>query len=193
MSTVGPNRDSGAHGVEVEAIVATDHPLAAYGGVRIDEAVLQDLADAIRSGSFPMFIGHDIRRPLEPTVLDARVRQRPDGYKEVWIMFSVNADDWKQFERERVASGAPGGFSFTGSERVAMLPALSSDSVASVVLDADASHWSDEDLLAAAEDLRAIGAVSVGRRYQFALEPAAIVAVSLVVAPVLTGLFTNVL
>ena len=59
-----------------------------------------------------MLIGHDIRRPLNPTVLDAQVRQRPDGYKEVWIRFTVDADAWAQFEEELATSGAPGGFSF---------------------------------------------------------------------------------
>lgn len=192
MSTAGPDRDSGARRVEVDAVVATDHPLPAYGGVRISEKVLRDLAQAIRSGSLPMRIGHDIRRPLNPTVLDAKVRQRPDGYKEVWIRFSIDADEWAQFESERAATGAPGGFSFTCSERIAALPALTAESAAPVALEADASHWSDEDLLAAAENLRAIGSVSVGRRYQFALEPIAIVALYILI-PILTGLIANAL
>ena len=81
------------------------------------------------------------------------MRQRPDGYKEVWIRFSVDADAWAQFEEERLASGAPGGFSFAFSEPVTDLPSLAKESVAPVAIEADASHWSDEDLLAAAEDL----------------------------------------
>jgi hypothetical protein len=193
VSTVGPEHHSGAPRVEVEAIVATDQPLPAYGGVRVDESVLHDLAEAIRSGSLPMLIGHDIRRPLSPTVLDAQVRQKPDGYKEVWIKFTVNADAWAQFGEELAASGAPGGFSFAASEPIADLPALTAESVAPVALEADASHWSDEDLLAAAGDLRAIGSVHVGRRYQFALEPIAVVVLTLVLAPILTGLITSAL
>ena len=193
MSTVGPEPRSGARRVEVEAIVATDHPLPAYGGIRVDESVLHDIAEAIRSGSLPMLIGHDIRRPLNPTVLDAQVRQKPDGYKEVWIKFTVEAEAWAQFEGELPASGAPGGFSFAASEPIADLPALTAESVAPVALEADASHWSDEDLLAAAEDLRAIGSVHVGRRYQFAFDPLAVVALTLGLAPIVTGLITNTL
>ena len=140
-----------------------------------------------------MLIGHDIRRPLNPTVLDADVRQRPDGYKEVRMRFTVDAEAWAQFQEERAASGAPGGFSFAASEPIADLPALTAESVAPVALEADASHWSDEELLAAAEDLRAVGSVHVGRRYQFALEPLAIVVLTLVLAPILTGLVTNAL
>ncbi|SRR6266498_2611926 len=181
------------HRVEVDAIVATGHPVPAYGGIQLDESALHDIAEAIRSGSLPMLIGHDIRRPLNPTVLDTQVRQRPDGYKEVWIRFSVDADAWAQFEAELAASGTPGGFSFAFSEPIADLPATAKESVAPVALEADASHWSDEDLLAAAEDLRAIGSVHVGRRYQFAFEPLAVVVLTLALAPILTGLITNAL
>jgi predicted RNase H-like HicB family nuclease len=179
--------------VEVEAVVATDHPLPTYGGVRVDESVLYDLAEAIRSGSLPMLVGHDIRRPLNPTILDAQVRGRSDGYKDVWIRFTVDANAWTEFEEELAASGAPGGFSFAFSEPIANLPVLTGDSVASVAIEADASHWSDADLLAAAEDLRAVGSVHVGRRYQFAFEPLAVVVLTLVLVPILTGLVTNAL
>jgi hypothetical protein len=48
-------------------------------------------------------------------------------------------------------------------------------------------------LLTAANELRAVGSVSVGRRYQFALEPLAVVVLTLVLAPILTGLVTNAL
>ncbi len=183
----------GNHGqrVEVEAIVTTDQPVAAYGGIQVSEAVLQQLAEAIRSGSIPMLIGHDIRRPLDPTILEAKVRQRADGYKEVWIRFSVDADAWEEFERERDAAGAPGGFSYSASEHVAVVPAINTLSAASVTLEADAYHWSDQDLLAAAEDLRAVGSVNVGRRYQFGLEPIPIVVLTLGVIPILTGLLAN--
>lgn len=195
VSIEEPDHDSRSRQVEVEAIVTTSQPISAYGGIQLDESVLHDIAEAIRSGSLPMLIGHDIRRPLNPSILDVQVRQRPDGYKEVWIRFSVNADTWAQFEEERAASGAPGGFSFAFSEPVADLPSLAKESVDPVAIEADASHWSDEDLLAAAEDLRAIGPVHVGRRYQFAFEPLAVVVVvlTMIVAPIVTGLITNAL
>jgi hypothetical protein len=143
--------------------------LSAYGGIRIDESVLHRIAEAIRSGSLPMLIERDIRRPLNATVLDAEVRQRPDGYKEVRIRFTVDADTWAQFEEEVAASGGPGGFSYAFSEPIVDLPALTPRSAAPIALEADASYWSDEDLLAASEDLRAVGSVHIGRRYQFAL------------------------
>ena len=177
--------------VEIEAIVATDHPLPAYGGVRVDVSVLYELAEAIESGSLPMLIGHDVRRPLSPAILDAHVRERSDGYNEVWIRFTVDANSWERFEGELAAAGAPGGFSFAFTEPIANLPPRANDSVAEVIIEADASHWSDADLLAAAQDLKPVGAVHVGRRYQFAFEPLAIVALTLVLVPIVTGLATN--
>jgi hypothetical protein len=121
------------------------------------------------------------------------VRQRSDGYKEVWIKFTVDAEPWAQFADEIAAVGAPGGFSYAFSEPIADLRALTTGSATPVALEADASHWSDEDLLTAANELRAVGSVSVGRRYQFALEPLAVVVLTLVLAPILTGLVTNAL
>ncbi len=193
VSAVSPEYRSGARRVEVDAIIATDQPLPAYGGIRVDESVLHDIAEAIRSGSLPMLIGHDIRRPLNPNILDAQVRERQDGYKEVWIRFTVEADAWAQFEEELAVSGAPGGFSFAISEPIADLSALADEPATPVALEADASHWSDENLLAAAEDLRALGSVHVGRRYQFAFEPLAVVILTIGLTPILTGLITNAL
>jgi hypothetical protein len=193
LVSIEPDHDSRSRRVEVEAIVTTSQPVSAYGGFQLDESVLYDIAEAIRSGSLPMLIGHDIRRPLNPTILDVQVRPRPDGYKEVWIRFTVDADAWAQFEEERAASGAPGGFSLAFSEPVADLPPLANESVAPVAIEADASHWSDEDLLAAAETFRAIGPVHVGRCYQFAFEPLAVVVLTLIAAPIITGLITNAL
>jgi hypothetical protein len=173
--------------VEVEAIVATSHPIAAYGGVRFDDTVLIKLADAILSGELPMLLQHDIRRPLDPEILDARVRDRPDGYKEVWIRFLVDEGIWEEFDQARIAADAPGGFSVSCSEPLAEMEGPSTSPVV-FGLAADASHWPDEELLAAADDLRAVGAVKVGRRYEFAFVPAAVVDL---VAPILTGVVAN--
>lgn len=112
VSTEVARHRSEAAQVEVSAVVASSHPLSVYGGIQVDETVLYDLAEAIRSGSFPMLIGHDIRRPLNSTILDSQVRQRSDGYKEVWIKFTVDAEPWAQFADEIAAVGAPGGFSY---------------------------------------------------------------------------------
>jgi hypothetical protein len=71
------------------------------------------------------------------------------------------------------------------------MPPRTGDSVTSVAIEADASHWSDADLLAAAHDLQSIGPVRVGRRYQFAFEPLAVVVLTLGLVPILTGLATN--
>ena len=37
--------------------IATNHPLKAYGGVRLGDGVLHQLAEAVRSGAIPLQIG----------------------------------------------------------------------------------------------------------------------------------------
>jgi hypothetical protein len=56
VSTEVARHRSEAAQVEVSAVVASSHPLSVYGGIQVDETVLYDLAEAIRSGSFPMLI-----------------------------------------------------------------------------------------------------------------------------------------
>ena len=188
-----PGRGEGSDRVEVDAIVATDHPLSAYGGIRIADRVLHELADGIRSGALPMLVEHDIRRPLRPHILDVQVRSRPDGFKEVWVRFTVEASAWAEFNTEVETAGGPGGFSFAATERIGELSAAGDRTTTSIEIDADASYWNDETLLNAAAQLRAVGPVRVARRYQFALEPLAVVAVTFVIAPILAGLAANAL
>lgn len=122
-----------------------------------------------------MLANHDLCRAMDAVVLDAQVRDRSDGYKELWARFRVDEEQWVKFDQE--AAGAPGGFSFSCSEPLAELPPL--DSVPPVglrlALAADASHWSDADLLAAGEMLQMLGSVNLERRYEFAHDPAAVV------------------
>jgi len=177
--------------VEVEAIVATSHPIPAYGGVQLGENVLQEMAGALRSGRLPMLAQHDLRRAINAVVLDARVRHRSDGYKELRARFRVDGEQWAKFEQERLAAGAPGGFSFSCSEPFAALQPLNgAPPEPGVALAADASHWSDADPLAAAEELRRIGGVEVGRRHEFAHDPNAVVVLELT-ASLITGVLGN--
>lgn len=153
--------------------------------------VLDEMADALRAGRLPMVVQHDLRRRLDAVVLEAQVRDRSDGYKELWTRFLVDREQWATFEKERAHAGAPGGFSFSCSEPLAVLEPL--DPLApgtSVALAADASHWSDADLLGAAEELRVVGPVSVGRRYEFAHYPAAVVVLG-VVGQIVLGVMAN--
>lgn len=165
--------------VEVEAIITTSHPMPAYGGVQLDGRVLNQMAAALRSGALPMLMHHDLRRPLDAQVLDARVRDRRDGYQEVWARFVVDVDKWEAVEREREAVSAPGGFSFSCCEPLTVLEPTGAAPNRELMLAADASHWSDVELLSAAEILRAVGRVNVARRFEFAHDPGAVVVLEL--------------
>jgi hypothetical protein len=168
--------------IEIEAIVTGSRPMDAYGGVRLDDAVLDRIARDLKTGDVPMFIGHDIRRRLNATVLDSDVRETHDGFKEVWVRFRVEATEWHEFEHELADKSAPGGFSFACSEPLLAFEGVN-DAAGQVELAADASHWSDDDLRDAAQALRSIGSVTVARRYEFAFEPGAVVVLELVVWP----------
>lgn len=127
-----------------------------------------------------MLMNHDVRRPLDAVVLDAGVRSLDDGTKEVWARFDADADEWTDYQAELAAAGASGGFSFSCSEPLTVLES-SGGAAGEVQLAADASYWSDDDLMAAAEQLRPLGTVFVGRRrYEFAFEPTALVVLFIV-------------
>lgn len=173
--------------LEVEAIIATSHPVEKYGGVQLADAVLEQIASAPRAGELPMLIGHDLRRPLTSRVLDAVVRERADGFKEVWARIVVERREWEEYKRDREAIGAPGGFSFSATEPLAALPfALPAES-SEIMLAGDAAHWTDRELVGAAEDFTTLGRVVVARRYQFAQGPEAVLVLQ-VALPILTSI-----
>jgi hypothetical protein len=165
--------------------------MSAYGGIRLADAVLVRIADELRSRRVPMIMEHDIRRPLGATIRDAEVRSTPDGFKEVWIRFAVDAASWEEYQREAEEAGVAGGFSFAFSEPLATLDEHS-DSGVTLELAADASHWQDEDLLSAGEALRPLGSVELARRYEFAHDPTAVVFL-LIVLPIGLNLLSNAL
>jgi hypothetical protein len=165
--------------IEVEAIVTGSRPMEAYGGLRIADEALEQIATQIRSGKAPMIFEHDPRRPVGATVLDAGVRGTRDGFKEVWVRFRVDAEAWDEYQRDLTAKGAPGGFSFSGATLLTTLPGP--PSAQPIALAADAYQWSDDDLLAAARELQRVATVNVSRRYAFALVPDAVVVVQLAV------------
>lgn len=154
--------------VRIRSRVATTHPIAAYGGIQLSESVLHDMAKALRTGAVPMHVGHDIRRPLATSNVDAGVEKLEDGYLAVWAEFDVDADAWAEFEAERDASGAPGGISFSATE-----PITRDEQVrqAVVAVAADASYFDDSTILRAARELELVGTTGAERLYQFAFTP----------------------
>ncbi len=179
-------------------IVATSDAFLAYGEmIRLGDKVLEDLAEGLRSGTIRSLWQHDTRRPAAFRILDAGVRERPDGEREVWALADVDAEEWADYEASLKAQGAPGGLSFSGSEPLGELSSQSSENNVSLTLAADRGHWTDEEILAAAEALRSLGHVSIGRRFEFAHEPRAVVDLIFYLKdtglPILSGVAANVL
>lgn len=120
-----------------------------------------------------------MRRPLYATVLQAEVRDTPDGYLGVWVEVEVDSDEWAELERELTALGQPGGFSFSGAVPVAAVEPLASAPPVLIRLAADAAFWNDDDLLAAGNALNSAGRIELSRRYAFAFDPTPVVVVML--------------
>lgn len=178
--------------IEVEAIVATTEPIPGRG-FRFAPEALEQMAAELRSGAPAMLRQHDIRQPMISAVLDAGVRTHATGYKELWTRFLVDEDQWNAYLEHLAATSAPGGFSIAGSEPLAELMATSGGAAAEVHLAADGYHWADETALDAGEILRVVGNVSVGRRFELAVDPNAVVYLGLVLNQVVLPTFDGVL
>lgn len=118
---------------EAEVIVATTNRIEAYGGFQLDRSDLDELAEKLRGGTVPMNVGHDLRRPIRPLVLDAQVRERDDGEAEVWMRLLVDENEWTEFQDECRRVGAPGGMSFTRLDTIERLGQDSADSPTFVI------------------------------------------------------------
>lgn len=159
----------------VTAVLATTEPMSVYGGVRLAPEALESIAQSLRSQSTPTRLFHDAREPIDVENVDAEIRQRPDGEYELWAEFDAEEEGWARYEAEREAHDAPGGLSITITETIGQLTSESGQSPATVVVSADAHHFSDHQILAAAGEFANAGDVKAGRLYQFSAVPAALV------------------
>jgi hypothetical protein len=158
-------------------ILATTEPIRAYGGIQLSLEVLESMAQRLKSGPVPTRLFHDAREPLYVSNVNAGIRQRPDGKHELWVEFDVEEEGWAKYEAERDARGGPGGLSFTLTESFAELGSEAGQGPVSVLVAADAQHFSDDQILAAARELAEAGGVTAGRLYQFAAGSTAVVLV----------------
>jgi hypothetical protein len=162
--------------LEVEVIVTTSQPIPAYGGIALGDNVLQDLAASLRGNSIPLVTNHDRRRPIDGRCIDAQVRDRDDGYREVWALLDVDEEAWRAFEAERDAAGAPGGMSFSGSVPLGTYgPEGATADDAVIAIAADMATFSQDEIVAAATELGQIGIVAAGERFEFAHDPQQVV------------------
>jgi hypothetical protein len=157
-----------------ETIVATTHRIPAYGGFQLERQTLEEMAQTLNSQSVPMRMFHDPRVPLRVANVDASVRQRPDGEYELRVDFDVDETDWARFEAERSDRGGPGGMSFTITEPLGKRQRQGEAAPISVVVAADAHHFTDGQILAAANEFVGADSVEARRLYQFSAAPAAL-------------------
>ena len=157
------------------AVLATTDQIPAYGGIRLAPEALESMALSLRSQSVPMRLFHNAGEPVYVENVDAEIRQRPDGEYELWAEFDVEEEGWARYEAEREVHGAPGGLSFTITETIGQLTSKPGPSPATIVVAADAHHFSDDQILAAAGEFANAGNVKASRLYQFSAVPAALV------------------
>jgi hypothetical protein len=144
--------------------LATTRRIAAYGGVQLDASVLVQLTDALREGSLPFDVNHDLRRPFPIQVIDAGVDELEDGEQGAWVTFEVEEEVWEARQRELKLLGAPGGFSFAYGIPL-FVPAEGERP--DIRISADAAHFLDLELLEAAMSLSEVAPTEADRLYQF--------------------------
>jgi len=158
----------------------TSHPIRAYGGIRLDEAIVARVAEAVSNGTLPMQFEHDISRPIDISNVVTGTERLEDGYLAAWSEFDVDEEVWDQFEREVEAAGAPGGMS------ASLTGPLDGETLATdsqVVVAADAHHFTDDDIRRAASELARLDPSAGGERlYQFSGVPEAKVVIDTVLA-----------
>lgn len=173
----------------VRAIVATTHPMQAYGGIQLAQSVIRQLADQIAWGGIPMRYHHDLSRPVTGTNVIAGVEQMDDGEYAAWIEFDVDEDEWGLFEGERLAAGTRGGFSFSTAEPYASRGKPPFD----VEISADAAYYDDKFVQGAAtECLPKELTVELARLYQFSVAPDPKIVID-IVETVIVGISLNLL
>lgn len=146
--------------VALEAVVTTTHRVEKYGGVQLAEGALQQIADALNSGTLPMIGHHDWTKPIRTRDLEASVVALGDGEKAVRLIGLVHQDDWD-------AVGQIGGMSFTTFEPLGMAGGPHPAGTDQVKLAADAGWFTDEDIGAACSVMSQLAPAEGFRLLQF--------------------------
>jgi hypothetical protein len=139
--------------------VTTTHPVDIYGGYQHPPGMLEQLADAIRTGAIPMQLEHDLTQTIDAKCLRAEVVDLDDGHKAVDAEFDVPLATIE-------AVGDRKGMSFAYSETIMMIPE-SYAGVPKLALFADPAHFDDAAIREASRILSPDGPVAAGRYRQF--------------------------
>ena len=156
--------------VHAHGILASSRPIEAYGGMELPEAMIEELAEATRSGAVPMSFAHDSARPITVSNVDSGTRRNEQGYLEAWVEFDVDEGLWAAYQSEVKAAGIEG---FGGMSITFMTPLDGEDWVDTPLKVAgDAHHFSDDELRDAAMILRSLHPDAVGEQlYQLSAIP----------------------
>lgn len=165
----------------VTAVVASTHPIDAYGGIQLPPEAMEQIAQRITRGELPMLFGHDLGRPARTRNASAWTEPTEDGFVRVVVEFDVDAEDWAAYEEELAEAGVQGlggmSISFTGPLEGTSLPD------ADLVLAADAHHYTDDEIAAAVVKLRLLDPGAGGERlYQLSVVPPLKVVVDLILS-----------
>lgn len=145
---------------EFQAVVATSHSVAKYGGIRLAPQALHEMADALNMGQIPILAQHDPRRALRTRGLLAAVVILPDGEQAVRLTCLVHPEDVVLMEGLH-------GMSFATSELIGSVEGPNPEN-GRVELRADAAVFSDEDIARACEQMCMVGHTYGFRLLQFA-------------------------
>jgi hypothetical protein len=148
-------------------VLATTEHVQSYGGFQLTLEGLQSMRQALMTQTVQARLFHDARYPLRVENVKAEIEQRADGEYALWLEFDADEERWAQYEAERDAQGAPGGFSFTLAETFYEPEGRDGPTGVSVVVAGDAGHFTDEQIQAAADALAEAGSVKGSRLYQF--------------------------
>lgn len=167
--------------VEVKAILAGTQPMDAYGGTQLDRTVLEQMVEALRAGRLPLILQHDPTRPIAMRLIDTGIEKDGDGFEQVWIRFEVEKATWDSVQDEwaRAGASASGGFSWSGSVPLTLIPEEPDATKPTVALAADAHFWTEDQILDAARRLSSHANVEVGQRFAFAHIPDPVVVATL--------------
>jgi hypothetical protein len=165
--------------IEVEATVAGTRPMTAYGGIRLDHNVLEQLASALRAGRLPMILQHDPTRPVAAKILNVGIADDGDGYERLWMKFEIEEAVWEAIQDEWRRAGAGGGFSWSGSLPLTFIPTTGDGPRPTVAIAADAHFWTDAEIIDAGRKLSGQANVEVAQRVAFAHAPDPVVVVTL--------------
>lgn len=150
--------------VTVTARVASTHPVAKYGGVRLSKGVLREMEAALNSGAVPMTFDHSSLALLQTQNLVAEVVELDDGEQALNATFEIEEEAWRSVQDEFDKVGVSGGWSFTAGE-----PQIrpSKGQRALLVISADAGAFTDADRKAAWEAIPEPVPAQVNRLFQF--------------------------